>query len=49
LASARRPVPHPDEITIPTFHQLSEILEDEFCNSDVSDVDCGSDSDYEGA
>jgi len=49
LASARRPVPHSDEIPIPTFHQLLDIPEDEFCNSDVSDADHGSDSDYEGA
>ncbi|KAL4104935.1 hypothetical protein QTP88_020211 [Uroleucon formosanum] len=45
LASARRPVPHSDENPIPTFHQLPEIPEDKFCNSDVSDADRVSDSD----
>jgi len=49
LASARRPIPHSDEIPIPTFHQLPEIPEDEFCNSDVTNADHGSDSVYEGA
>lgn len=49
LLSARRPVPHSDEVPIPTFHQLPELSQDEFNLSDVPcDTDQGSDSDYGG-
>lgn len=49
LASARRPVPHSEEIPIPTFHQLPELCEDELnLFEHPSDTNDGSDSDYEG-
>lgn len=34
LVSARRPVPHSEEVPMPTFHQLPELCEDECCPSD---------------
>ena len=49
LASARRPVPHSDEVPIPRFHHLPELSEEELNLSDAPcDADQGSDSDYEG-
>lgn len=48
LASARRPVPHSEEVPIPTFHQLPELCEDEYfpSNHPSSDSNEG-DRDYE--
>lgn len=47
LASARRPVPHSEEVRVPTFHQLPELCEDEYCPSDHPSDTNESDSEYE--
>lgn len=50
LESARRPIPHSDELSIPVFHELPELSEDEFTLSDTpcEVYDEGNDSDYDG-
>lgn len=48
LVSARRPVPHSEEVPIPTFHQLPELCEDESCPSDQPSDTHEGDSEYEG-
>src|SRR5438132_8113040 len=52
LASARRPVPHSDEVPIPVFKKLPELPEDEenhkICLPEVP-FDADNDSDYEGS
>ncbi|KAF2879376.1 hypothetical protein ILUMI_26789 [Ignelater luminosus] len=46
--SPRRPVPCSEEVPIPTFHQLPELCEDEYCPSDQSFDTNEGDSNYEG-
>lgn len=47
LASARRPIPHSDEVPIPTFHLLPELCKDE-CTLDLPSETCDGESDFEG-
>ena len=50
LDSARRPIPHSNEIPIPTFSQLAELSEDTPSSSDIECNRSGeSDSDFVGA
>lgn len=48
ILSAIRPVPHSDEVPIPTFHQLPELCDDKSNTSDAThEVYKGEDCDYE--
>jgi len=47
LVSARRPIPHSEEVPILTFHQLPELSEDEYCLSDQNCDTTENDSDFE--
>ena len=51
LESARRPVPHSDEIPIPVFDYLTELIEssDESISSVDAAVTCSSESEFQGA
>ena len=51
LESARRPVPHSDEVSIPVFDHLTELLEssDESISSVDAAVTCSSESEFQGA
>ena len=51
LESARRPVPHSDEVPIPVFDHLTELIEssDESISSVDAAVTCSSESEFQGA
>ena len=51
LESARRPVPHSDEVPIPMFDHLTELIEssDESISSVDAAVTCSSKSEFQGA
>ena len=47
LVSARCPIPHIEDVSVPKFHQLPELCEDDYCLSDHSSETNEGDRDYE--